>query len=724
MRRIALAAVLLVAAAAAAGCLGLGDDAADPSQADPGSQPDAAGDAGDDATDPSQAAPDRNQTGTLPDGSPAPAAFTREDCTLQVAEFPVPEELARDLAPGDLEPAPYEGAPATGSLIVVASDCTADGGGPSDELWGYVPVEPPEEVPGTDLDRTVAAIGSFVEGERLRAIYEAWNLTAAFPGNVTVQAHAEGPPGRAGHVEAIQEGFALEISTGEPRPAPADPMAGLRVLHLQEGVVASSVEVTWPADETLAGAAKIRATGEEPTGPEFALFNGLTGEAVSHPGPVAITADFTRLRSPEAADPLTGVEPADPAALEPRTAHTGFSGAEPSIGTLPSGDLYVQALDNTLRSTDGGETWESVYNYSYEAPTGETYPTYDPMLWTDSETGRVYWNHMRPSPGPASTTRCTAIGWSDDGGESWSRNDHACTTTGVDFQKLGGGPPGPDPNPMAGEEHPTVLYLCYNKQLPQVYTYDTHCSVSYDGGESWPVESRTFACVNCGGGAGRPAVADDGTAYVPLGGQIMYTTDSGLAWRATPGPDGVWTTQLEVGPDGSLYALALSDGIVHVARSDDGGQTWDGPWRASPAGIGTAAFQAFAVGEGGRVGVALVGTNASLDDPVDADDDARWHLHVAVTDEADGADPTFRTLQVTDDPVQVGPLCTYGACADTGARNLLDFIDAAAGPDGTFHVAFADGCTGDCATSADPAPEESRDDEAVVAWLEGWNLDG
>ncbi len=429
--------------------------------------------------------------------------------------------------------------------------------------------------------------------------------------------------------------------------------------------------------------------------------------------------------------------------LTAHTVFTGFQGGEPTIGLLPPGTIFVQAMDDTIRSTDRGKTWESVYEYSFETVTG-TVGTGDPMLWTDPATERVYWNHLRldmtgvacvPFTGCAPNTLCTAIGWSDDAGESWERNDRACVTNGADFQKLGGGPPGPEPNPMAGVGHPTVLYLCYNSGDQGVDTAGVQCATSYDGGQTWPVEGQLSACsrvlggpLNCGSLSGRPVVAQDGTAYVPMGFTIGVSTDSGLTWLHVSAPEmgeNGWRSvrELAATPDGTLYAIGTSaDRVAFLARSSDGGNSWDGPWRVSPPDFNHTIFffSALEAGDDGRVAVALLGTSASIDNHRDAPDDTRWHLHIVVSEDADTEEPTFRHVRATEDPVQVGSICLGGGCGED--RNLLDFIDAAVAPDGTFYVSYTDGCTGECATMEDPSPEDSRDSATAVAWLEGWRL--
>ena len=83
-------------------------------------------------------------------------------------------------------------------------------------------------------------------------------------------------------------------------------------------------------------------------------------------------------------------------------------------------------------------------------------------------------------------------------------------------------------------------------------------------------------------------------------------------------------------------------------------------------------------------------------------------------------EPVFHTYRVTDDPVQVGSIClNSGDCRDIGGsnRNLLDFNDLHIDREGRVYVAFADGCTGDCAANNNSTAVDSRDGRGSVYYL-------
>jgi sugar lactone lactonase YvrE len=62
-----------------------------------------------------------------------------------------------------------------------------------------------------------------------------------------------------------------------------------------------------------------------------------------------------------------------------------------------------------------------------------------------------------------------------------------------------------------------------------------------------------------------------------------------------------------------------------------------------------------------------------------------------------------------------------GDCRDIGGsnRNLLDFNDLHIDSEGRVYVAFADGCTGDCATNNNSSAEDSRDGLGSMYYLAG-----
>lgn len=405
----------------------------------------------------------------------------------------------------------------------------------------------------------------------------------------------------------------------------------------------------------------------------------------------------------------------------------GPSGAEPNIGATSKGHLFVSAYDQVLRSRDGGRSWTKVFHYAPrdDGVVFESGPrqTFDPMLWVDPVTDRVFFDPMYPP------LACSSLHWSDDGGESWTHRPGVCHPPPMDHQKLASGVPSDQAPPVAGEAYPTVLYQCYNQLA------NTNCAVSYDGGVDWVV--HTIASSNaegeCAGINGHPNVGPEGTVAVPVTAScgkpaLAISHDSGLTWEyvEVPVETGARSIDAEVNfsADGTLYYTWRGDDFhTYMARSPDAGETWEGPWDVTPPQVNSTVFHATYAGPDGRLATAFLGSPNAKKGPDSAGPEARWYLYVVTSEDADTANPTFtgHRVQPKTDPVQVGRICLGGVGCD-GSRNLLDFIDAAMTPDGTFHVAYADGCVKECANKTDPEPKDSRADEVAVASLQGWSL--
>jgi hypothetical protein len=358
---------------------------------------------------------------------------------------------------------------------------------------------------------------------------------------------------------------------------------------------------------------------------------------------------------------------------------------------------------------------------------------------------------------PEVTTGCFTMLWSDDEGGSWFQRDAACGIPRVDHQKVVVGRPGPDQNPYADSmQYPSVTYTCFNNRIQRDAGMDasqTSCVMSYDGGLTYPLQTNAFdGSTDCGGVAGHPAIAPDGTIVVPAaaecGPEVAVSRDSGLTWTVhdVSAGDGVaYAIDPDVAfdADGTLYFM-WRDGnhMVRLARSDDQSETWTEPWNTTFPGVTSTRFHALTAGADGRVAMAYLGTKIPRgtvwwgDDgseqtwqraPDDAPPSALWHLYVVALEDDGTTFPMFTGFQVTpeDDPVQIGCTSVFGG--PRSCRNLLDFIDTAMAPNGTFYVAYTEGCTvrDGCAGNVDGMDElEARDHEAAIAWLEGWSLLG
>ena len=412
----------------------------------------------------------------------------------------------------------------------------------------------------------------------------------------------------------------------------------------------------------------------------------------------------------------------------PRYFATGFNGPEPNMGVTSSGALFVSAYSTIIRSRDGGESWQPVQTH-------DPLMNSDPMMWVDPWTDHVYNAPMFPP------LACALIYVSEDDGDSWTPVPTPnCGRTVYDHQKLASGPPGPDAPPAAGSTHDSVLYMCYNGVAT------TNCALSYDNGKTWPHDAPTNANVvppvgptagtlsGCGSGQnGHPTVSDNGiVAFGKTWGcaepWLVYSTDSGLTWTTVPGPQGKGGGSLdpEIAFDsqGTLYYhYQGSDHRAYVASTPDLGQTWNGPYDVTPPNVTSTAFNALAAGDDGRIGITFLGTTDGHEgNPSNAPSETRWHVWMVVSDNAASEAPTFTAYRVTpdDDPVQIG--CVWLGGGSNPCRNMLDFIDGAIHPDGTFYTAYTEGCHEGCAFGANATDGDSRARIAAVARLDGFSL--
>lgn len=392
-----------------------------------------------------------------------------------------------------------------------------------------------------------------------------------------------------------------------------------------------------------------------------------------------------------------------------------WSGPEPTLGVTSNGYVFVVALENVLRSTDGGETWE-VVSTPLSSPA-----TLDPYLHVDKATDRVYSIQLYLG--------CSYLSYSDDFGESWVTNPAACGLPVNDHQKVTTGM-NRGPIPTVGYEN--VLYYAYN-----AIAGGSRVSISYDGGLTWPVNTQTVSPdeATCNGGLHGDIISDhEGVLYIPKrhceGFILARSMDSGLSWTTTPvgadagGSECRKNADLAVDRQGHVYGVwPGADNHLYLSTSRDKGETWlEKSFRASPAAVNMTTMPAIVAGDEGRIAMAYYGTSDGARGPDEVSEDAIWHLYVTYSLDAMSENPTFVTIQATEDPIQIGGVSTNSSCdAPPGSRNLLDFIDAVLDADGRVHAAYTDGCIDACVDSLDM--KDSRADRAAyLKILEGPSL--
>lgn len=401
---------------------------------------------------------------------------------------------------------------------------------------------------------------------------------------------------------------------------------------------------------------------------------------------------------PAAHIPWGDVEPALDARFQFLNADTGREGGEPTLGLTSDGSIFVVEFTRTLRSDDDGSTWRDV-----TAPLTTT--TLDPMLYVDPWTDRVFVAHLYVG--------CSYLSWSDDKGGNWITNPAACGTPGNDHQKLAVGS-----HLLPSPVYAGIVYYSYASFGEGIWV-----SRSLDGGVTWtsaPAMSEAFGFEYRTGG---PIAADrGGNVYVPAyldggGFAVAVSNDHGATFRAvragdrSAGLEGI-DPGLALDAQGNAYGAYWGDGAVRVVVSTDHGDSWSPPRPVSPPALTSFVLADAVAGDRGRVAVAYLATADTPRGPNHADAWARWHLYLSYTDDALDPEPVWNTTRVTpaDDPVQIGSICTGGIGCFGGNRNLLDFIDVQAGPDGRIYAAYTDGCREGCTT-----PQTSRDGRGFVA---------
>ncbi|HUR67881.1 MAG TPA: sialidase family protein [Candidatus Thermoplasmatota archaeon] len=405
----------------------------------------------------------------------------------------------------------------------------------------------------------------------------------------------------------------------------------------------------------------------------------------------------------------------------------GLVGGEPSVGVTSSGAIFVaghvilsadQAIEERslagqlARSTDGGVTWTLVGDVARDPKQNN-----DPWMWVDTATDRVFNAPLNVA--------CTSLAWSDDDGANWDANPAvACAPPSHDHQKLVTGLP---PAGFTTSGYPSVAYYAYNSLLvtgttgilgapvPLDERLGTFVSTSLDGGLTFSVGKNIHESDCHRGIVGPPAVAPDGTVYIPHGTcdgvDVMVSRDAGATWD-TASLDAVGSLDdfafdpgVTVDEAGTAYLVwPGADALLYLATSRDAGATWSAPARITPPGVNATVYSSIVATSAGRVAIAYAATT----DPTEgwgglasseADDDTTWHLWVTLLD---GAATRHVRLTSDEDPLQRGCIWMRGGSSD--CRNLFDFVTIVAHGD-ALYLSYTDGCNA-CAS----ADESTRSD--------------
>ncbi|MBK5306824.1 MAG: hypothetical protein JJD92_09080 [Frankiaceae bacterium] len=335
------------------------------------------------------------------------------------------------------------------------------------------------------------------------------------------------------------------------------------------------------------------------------------------------------------------------------------------------------------------------------------YDTLDPIIWGDSENGRIIVSQL------AGATSLMDI--TDDGGESW-RPAQGGGPSGVDHQTVGGGPYAATNKPPV-TPYPKAVWYCAQDIVA------AFCSNSIDGGQTFLPSKPIYTIANagplvgCGGLHGHVNVRQDGTAMVPNKGCLQDTSGTALTSDAakvglatnSDNNTGPWT--VEYVPDSTSRArmdpyveadranttyLAYVDGTdkMKVAVKKKGGSWAKSVDVGKSLGLKSTAFPLVIGGSPGRAVVAYLGSKTGPEGTMDAQNtkfEGTWQLYVSTTLDSGR---TWSTQQVTKDeqyPVQVGCIRKTGNTCNH--RNLFDFNGITVDRLGRVLIVAADGCT-------------------------------
>ncbi|MCA1712049.1 MAG: hypothetical protein LC789_10625 [Actinobacteria bacterium] len=359
---------------------------------------------------------------------------------------------------------------------------------------------------------------------------------------------------------------------------------------------------------------------------------------------------------------------------------------------------YVVSFNNSARTA----TWAPAPGITTR------YTTLDPIIWGDSENGRVIVSQL------AGATSLMDI--SDDGGESWQPAQGG-GPSGVDHQTLGGGPYAATNKPLV-TTYPKAVWYC----AQDIAT--SFCSISTDGGRTYGPSKPMYSVVGagplgaCGGLHGHVNVRQDGTAMIPNKGCLAgagtsltlndKTRKVGVALNSdnNTGPFTLETVPdstsrgrmdpyVEADKANTMY-LAYVDGTdkMKVAVKKKGGDWAKSVDVGKLAGVKSTAFPLVIGGSPGRAAVAYLGSKTGPVGDLDAQNTkfkGTWQMYVSTTTDSGR---TWTTQQVTNDerfPVQVG--CIRKTSNTCNHRNLYDFNGITVDKLGRVMVMAADGCT-------------------------------
>jgi hypothetical protein len=383
----------------------------------------------------------------------------------------------------------------------------------------------------------------------------------------------------------------------------------------------------------------------------------------------------------------------------------GDSSGEPSIGAnFNSGRIMTQAVFDTLQVSFNTSTSPATATWLLKDGPNTNITTLDPILFTDSQTGRTVVSQL------AGTTSLSAF--TDNDGATYTVSQGGGIASGVDHQTVGGGPfrlctadqllATPAPCAQLAARGPLTQYTHAVYYASQDIG-DAEMALSQDGGLTYEAAHPMYTLVDCGGLHGHIKVGKSGIVYVPnksCGSTqgLIVSMDNGLTFAVEPvtgSTSGTSDPSVGVGAKGRVYFGYIGgDGHPHISVSDDQGRSWRSDLDVGvPFAIRNAVFPEVVAGDNDRASFFFLGT-PSAGNATGADTgtpfDGVWHGYLATT--YDGGKTWFTVDATPADPVQLGVICTQGTTCPTGTRNLLDFNDITVDQVGRVFTAYTDGC--------------------------------
>jgi hypothetical protein len=406
-----------------------------------------------------------------------------------------------------------------------------------------------------------------------------------------------------------------------------------------------------------------------------------------------------------------GSVPGPGAFLEPVNVSTDWPGAEPVVDVGPDGTTYVEGVgfrdepgplgrgvNKVFRSVDGGATWTDVTPPGPgQEETGDGYVAVGPN-------GDVF---------AANVFELTfQVFRSSDHGETWTPLNVPRIPALMHRHWI---------EPMAdGTVHVTVEALAPDSaarifgpgapSTPPQANKGFYYFRSDDGGDTWTTPTRIDPQVNFAGQSNMAVGPDGERLYVaryeedegpPLEygyeeghWYLLASEDGGDSWERREmfdldAPLGDTIPTIRVDGTGTIYFMwaevAGGTSTVHLATSDDGGETWTRNRLLEER--ATYALPWFDVRAPGVLEMAAYATTGGEGPPGGVD--ASWGVDAARVTGAGTDDPRAEARRITDWSVHEGTICVKGPACEAETRSLLDYLWVEMGPRDRPHLAFA-----------------------------------